>query len=159
MPFFGPHGARAREPGAHGTVTRGAPGLKGRGPKGTQGIPWEGVPDSPWEGNPWEPKGSHGRGLLGPPVGCFCLFEVAFLEDPSETKIQNHSHEIRLEKLVCMLFLRHNFAFTWYHNIEKPLKKTISGPIWPGHRPEFTRNHDLPSPMGPEKNMGPKKQP
>ena len=38
-------------------------------PLGAQGIPWEGVPDPPWEGNPWEPKGSHGRGPLGPPVG------------------------------------------------------------------------------------------
>ena len=35
--------------------------------------------------------------------GVFLFLEVVFLEDPSETKIQNHSHEICLEKLVCML--------------------------------------------------------
>ena len=35
--------------------------------------------------------------------GGFLFLEVVFLEDPSETKIQNHSHEICLEKLVCML--------------------------------------------------------
>ena len=23
----------------------------------------------PWDGNPWEPKGSHGRGTLGAPIG------------------------------------------------------------------------------------------
>ena len=57
-------------------------------PLGAQAIPWEGT--------------------LGPPVGFFAFFEVAFLEDPSETKIQNHSHEIRLEKILLMLFTRYN---------------------------------------------------
>ena len=109
-----------------------------------KGIPWEGIP---WEGthgrgNPWEPKGSHGRGSRTPhgrgtlgsprePMGGdpwgpqwdVFFVEVAFLEDPPETKIQNHSHEIRLEKLVCILFTRCNFAFTRYQNIEKPLNK------------------------------------
>ena len=108
----------------------------GEGTFGSPRDPWEGVQDPPWEGNPWEPKGSHGRGPLGPPVGCF-FFEVAFLEDPSETKIQNHSHEIRLEKLVCMLFTRYNFALTQYQHIETPLKKDKFWPHWPAHRPEF----------------------
>ena len=53
------------------------------------------------------------EGTLGAPNG-FSFFEVAFLEDPSETKIQNHSHEIRLGKLVCMLFTRYHFAVTRY---------------------------------------------
>ena len=72
-------------------------------------------------------------------MGWILFLESAFLEDPSEKEIQNHSHEIRVEKLVCMLSLRYNFAFTRYQNIEKPLKKTIDGPIWPGHRPESSR--------------------
>ena len=69
-------------------------------------------------------------GLLIPyrgPIGqvqvgwiCFC-WEVAYLGDPSETKIQNHSHEIRLERLVCMLLTQYHFACTRYQNIEKPL--------------------------------------
>ncbi len=42
-------------------------------------------------------------GKRGGGVGDVFVFEVAFLEDPSETQIQNHSHEIRLEKLVCCL--------------------------------------------------------
>ena len=67
------------------------------------------------------------------------VFEVAFLEDPSETKIQNHSHEIRLEKLVWTLLTRYHFAITRYQNIEKLLEMTNIGPIWPGHRPAFTR--------------------
>ena len=73
-----------------------------------------GSPRDPMGGGPGPPMGGD---PLGPPVGCF-VFEVAFLEDPSETKIQNHSHEIRLEKLVCMLLLRYNFAVTRYQNIE-----------------------------------------
>ena len=72
-------------------------------------------------------------------VGWFFLLDVAFLEDPSETKIKNHSHEIRLEKLVYMLFTRYIFSLTRYQNIEKPLKKTNVGPIWPGHPPESSR--------------------
>ena len=102
--------------------------------------PWE-PKGIPWEGNPWEPKGipwegsrtPHGRGTLpwegtlGAPSG-ICFFEVAFLEDPSETKMQNHSHEIRLEKLVCTLLTRYNFAVTRYQNIEKPLTKNQ---FWP----------------------------
>ena len=35
-------------------------------PFGSPRDPMGGVPDPPWEGNPWEPKGSHGRGPLGP---------------------------------------------------------------------------------------------
>jgi len=96
-----------------------------------------GGPGPPMGGEPLEAQGIPWEGTLGAPRGCFLLFEVAFLEDPSEPEIQNHSHEIRLEKLLFMLFLRPNFAVTPYQNIEKPLKKTISGPIWPGHRPEI----------------------
>ena len=56
------------------------------------------------------------------------FLEVAFLEDPSEKQIQNHSHEIRLEKLVCVLFTRYSFVVTRYQHIEKPLKKPIVAP-------------------------------
>ena len=44
------------------------PSWEGTHRRGNPWEPWEGVPDPPWEGNPWEPKGSHGRGPLGPPV-------------------------------------------------------------------------------------------
>ena len=88
-----------------------------------KGIPWEGVPDPPMGGEPLGTQGIPWEGTLGAPSGMFLFFEVAFLEDPSETKIQNHSHEIRLEKLVCMLFTRYVFAFTRYRNIETPLNK------------------------------------
>ena len=65
-----------------------------------------------------------------------CVWKLPFSRIRRTKVFQNHSHEIRLEKLICMLFLRHNFAFTRYRNIEKPLKKTNFGPIWPGHPPE-----------------------
>ena len=61
------------------------------------GMGWGGVGPH-GSGNPWEPKGIPWEGTLGAPSGMFFLIEVAFLEDPSETKIQNHSHEIRFEK-------------------------------------------------------------
>ena len=70
----------------------------------------------------------------------FCFFGSCLVRGSvEENKIQNHSHEIRLEKLVCMLFLPYHFAITRYHNIEKPLKKINYGTIWPGHPPESSR--------------------
>ena len=86
-----------------------------------------------------DPKRHLGKGAGDFSFGDVCFWEVPFHEDLSENKIQNHSHEIRLEKLVCMLFTRYNFAVTPYQNMPKPLKKTIFCPICLGHRPEFTR--------------------
>ena len=96
----------------------------GEGTLGSPRDPMGGGPGPPMGGEPLEAQGIPWEGTLGAPRGCFLLlFEVAFLEDPSETKIQNHSHEIRLEKLVCMLFPPCHFAITRYQNIEKTVEK------------------------------------
>ena len=47
------------------------------------------------------------------------FLEVAFLEDPSNKVVQDHSHEIRLKKLVWTLILPYYFAITRSQNIEK----------------------------------------
>ena len=67
---------------------------------GTLGSPRDpmGVgPGLPMGGEPLGAQGILWEGTFGAPCGMF-FFQVAFLEDPSETKIQNLSHEIRLEK-------------------------------------------------------------
>ena len=61
----------------------------------------------------------------------------AVLEDPPNKVFQDHSHEIRLDKLVWTLILPYHFHITRYQHIVKPLKKTNFGSIWLGHPPEF----------------------
>ena len=65
-----------------------------------------------------DPARSGGVGWGGVGWGGSCFVEVAFLEDLSKKEVQNHSHEIRLGKLVCMLFLPYHVAITRYQHIE-----------------------------------------
>jgi len=54
-------------------------------------------------------------------VGWICFLGRCLSPGSVEKRIQNHSHVIRLEKLLLMLSLRHIFSLTRYQQIEKLL--------------------------------------
>ena len=68
--------------------------------------------------------------------------KVAFLEEWSKKVAQNHSHRIRLEKLVCLLTTPHRYVMARTQNINKPLKKRKIYQRWLGHPPESTTIHN-----------------
>jgi len=76
---------------------------------------------------------------LNLPLLGFVLRKLHFWEIGSTKDFQNHSHEIRLDKFVWTLTTLYPYAFARSQKIDKPLKKTAFGFIWPGHLPEFNR--------------------
>ena len=87
----------------------GGVGPHGRGPLGAQRDPWEPLGA---QGIPWE-------GTLGAPSGIFVFVKLPFSRIRRKQKCKNHSHEIRLEKLVWTLLTRYHFAIRRYQHIEK----------------------------------------
>ncbi len=57
----------------------------------------------------------------------------------SNNVFQNHSHELRLEKLASTTRFSQNCHHTEGQNIEQPLEKTTLGIFWPGLCSEFSR--------------------